>query len=206
MITSLPKTEIKVMSTPVQQGYNQWASSYDAIENKTRDLDKVATQKLLSAYTFSNVLEMGCGTGKNTEWLVQQAKQITAVDFVNFVQADLLQPWPFGAETYDLVTCNLVLEHIQNLAPVFREAARVLQPAGKLLISELHPYKQYSGSKARFQNEAELTVLECYQHSISEFFNTAVAAGFKCLQLNEWYDEDNKQQLPRLITFLFQKK
>jgi len=26
-------------------------------------------------------LELGCGTGKNTEWLVTKAKQITSVDF-----------------------------------------------------------------------------------------------------------------------------
>lgn len=209
------------MSKQVQEGYNEWAYSYDTVENKTRDLDKLATQKVLSASNFSNVLELGCGTGKNTEWLAQKAAEVTAVDFsdqmlqqaqkkiktenVQFVPANLLQPLPFENNTFDLVTCNLVLEHIQNLTPLFAEAARVLKPSGKMFVSELHPYKQYSGSKARFQKEEETKVLECHVHSISEFFNTALNSGFRCLQLDEWYDNNDTNHLPRLITFVFEK-
>jgi len=54
------------MSNNVQQGYNRWANSYDAVENKTRDMDKMATQTVLKDILFGNVLELGCGTGKNT--------------------------------------------------------------------------------------------------------------------------------------------
>ena len=57
------------MQESVQHGYNQWAASYDAVENKTRDLDKTATQTVLKDISFSNILELGCGTGKNTIWL-----------------------------------------------------------------------------------------------------------------------------------------
>src|SRR5688572_24045817 len=116
------------MSFNVQEGYNQWAHSYDSGENKTRDLDKTAVQNILSPYGFLNVLELGCGTGKNTEWLALKAQQVTAVDFsevmlqkakekithsnVNFIQADVTKPWPFEKDCFDLVTCNLILEHV----------------------------------------------------------------------------------------------
>lgn len=208
------------MSDNVQQAYNQWAATYDVAENKTRDLDQTATQTILSNIPFSDVLEWGCGTGKNTIWLAQEAKHLTAVDFsevmmarakekitldkVQFVAADITQTWPFNSAAYDLVTCNLLLEHIAQLPPVFAEAHRVLKPNGTFFISELHPFKQYTGSKARFEQGNEQIVLDCYVHHISDFFNSAVANGFRCIKLNEWFDEE--KGLPRLITFLFEKE
>src|SRR5947199_3821442 len=60
--------------------YNQWSASYDEVENKTRDLEKEAGQKILSSIQFDSVLELGCGTGKNTEWLSTKAKHLLAVD------------------------------------------------------------------------------------------------------------------------------
>ena len=44
--------------------YNDWADQYDNNINPTRDLDKVVTQESLSDLNFSNVLELGCGSGK----------------------------------------------------------------------------------------------------------------------------------------------
>lgn len=61
----------------ISKAYNSWASQYDTNLNKTRDLDKKATIETLSNYHFNNVLELGCGTGKNTEWLLTKATHIT---------------------------------------------------------------------------------------------------------------------------------
>ena len=41
---------------------------------------------------------------------------------------------PFADSTFDCVTCGWVLEHLPDPAPGLRELARVLQPAGKLLL------------------------------------------------------------------------
>ena len=64
----------------VKQSYNQWASQYDSNINKTRDLEALVLKKSLENISFDNCLEIGCGTGKNTSWLLTKAKQITAVD------------------------------------------------------------------------------------------------------------------------------
>jgi ubiquinone/menaquinone biosynthesis C-methylase UbiE len=204
-----------------QKAYNQWASSYNDVTNLTRDAELKAKKEILQTIPFAAVLELGCGTGKNTEWLLQKAGSITAVDFsenmlarakdrvtsekVNFVQADINQAWNFAKEKFDLVTCSLVLEHIQYLAPVFEKAADALVTGGYFYIGELHPFKQYAGSKARFEKGEETLVLDCYIHPISEFTQLAKQNGFSVVDLDEWFDEDGSNEIPRILTLLFRK-
>ena len=65
----------------IEKAYNIWAKQYDTNINRTRDLDKVAKIETLSKYDFESVLELGCGTGKNTKWLLEKAKRIIGLDF-----------------------------------------------------------------------------------------------------------------------------
>lgn len=65
----------------IEKSYNSWAEQYDTNENKTRDLDTKSTIKTLTKYDFKNVLELGCGTGKNTSWLLNKAELIIGLDF-----------------------------------------------------------------------------------------------------------------------------
>ena len=65
----------------IEKAYDSWALQYDTNENKTRDLDKKSTINILSKYEFKNVLELGCGTGKNTDWLLKKAERIIGLDF-----------------------------------------------------------------------------------------------------------------------------
>lgn len=208
----------------VQSAYNEWAGSYDEMKNKTRDLDKTATQFMLAGIINSSisVLEFGCGTGKNTEWLHKKSNRLTAVDFSEemlnkakekfsastliFKQADITQFWSFENESFHLVTCNLILEHVQNLDFVFCEAAKVLKENGYFFVCELHPFKQYQGGKAGFEKNDELISPDCFTHHISEFFQSALNNGFNCVELKEWFDDNDTKSIPRLISFLFQKK
>ena len=53
----------------IEQAYNIWADQYDTNSNKTRDLEAISLRTALSGFQFNNCLEIGCGTGKNTQWL-----------------------------------------------------------------------------------------------------------------------------------------
>src|SRR5690606_16882248 len=122
-----------------KKAYNTWAEQYDTNVNKTRDLEFLALRETLQNMSFTNCSQIGCGTGKNTEWLITKANGITAVDFsedmlarakqkinsdkVRFVQADITSPWTFTNEKYDLVTFSLVLEHIEHLDQIFSEVS-----------------------------------------------------------------------------------
>lgn len=205
----------------IKQAYDDWASQYDANLNKTRDLEAKVLRKTLGGISFSSCLEVGCGTGKNTEWLIQKAVKVTAVDLsaemlakakkkikspkVEFIEADILSPWIFRKELYDLVTFSLVLEHIQNLDPVLKEASSALLPGGYMYIGELHPFKQYMGSKARFETSEGINVVDCYNHNISDFIITGKAHGLELTELNEFFDDDDRTQIPRIINLMFKK-
>jgi malonyl-CoA O-methyltransferase len=108
---------------------------------------------------------------------------------------------------YDLVVCNLVLEHIQNLDHIFSEAKRVLEMGGKFFINELHPFRQYQGTKARFEKNGSTRVeVEAFLHHISDFTNAASVNGLKLVTLNEYWHEADEGKPPRMISFLFEKK
>ncbi len=205
----------------IEKSYNSWAEQYDTNENKTRDLDRKATIETLSNYDFENVLELGCGTGKNTAWLITKAKFIIGLDFseemlskakskinsdkIKFVQADLKKSWEIQNEFADLITCSLTLEHIKELDFIFNQAYQKLKPNGKFFLCELHPARQYLGSKAKYETGKGIEELEVYIHHISEYLISAKNNSFKLLELNEWFDNQPENEVPRLISFVFRK-
>jgi ubiquinone/menaquinone biosynthesis C-methylase UbiE len=210
-------------SMDVKQAYNIWAHQYDSNKNKTRDLEAVSLRTTLQNIDFDNCLEIGCGTGKNTEWLLTKAKQITAVDLsegmlkkarekithgeVRFIQADITKKWIFaGDEKFDLVTFSLVLEHIENLDDVFEKLAKVTTPNALVYIGELHPFKQYTGTKARFETEEGLQIVSCFNHHISDFTAAAKDNGFGILQISEFFDDNDRETIPRILTLVFKKE
>ena len=205
----------------IQKAYNSWASSYDSNENKTRDLDKAVTVQTLEQFEFRKVLELGCGTGKNTEWLATRADHILGLDFseemldkarqkipqekVEFRRQDLNLDWLVEENAFDLLTSSLVLEHIEKLDPIFTQGHSRLVDGGLFFICELHPYKQYQGSGARFETENGTEQLEVYTHHVSDYLSSAKRAGFELLELKEWQDENAENKPPRLISFVFRK-
>jgi malonyl-CoA O-methyltransferase len=209
----------------VKEAYNFWSETYDSDENATRDLDKKVAQTLLANAVDLKVLEFGCGTGKNTEWLARQSRSVLAMDFsggmltkakvnvtaanVHFIQHDITTRWPVKNELFDLIVGNLVLEHIKSLQAIFSEAYRVLQPAGKLFLCELHPYRQLKGTRAKFarDNSVREEKISAFNHDISEYINSAKQVGFTLYQIDEWRDSPSATllELPRLVSFVFQK-
>lgn len=203
----------------IEKAYNIWADQYDTNNNKTRDLDQKASIETLSKFQFKTVIELGCGTGKNTEWLLQHVETIIGLDFsekmlekarqkvfsskVQFIKTDLNQKWDVPNKFANLITSSLTLEHIKDLDSIFKQANQKLKQNGKFFICELHPIKQYLGSKAQFESEQGLQDLEVYTHHTSEYIETANKYGFKLIELKEWFDEE--KEIPRLISFVFEK-
>ena len=207
----------------VKEAYNIWSEQYDTNENKTRDLEAISLKQNLKEQKFVSCLEIGCGTGKNTEWLATIADNILAIDLsdemlakakqkistenVKFIQADINKEWTFtNNNKYDLATFSLVLEHIENIDLVFQKLNEVININGIVYIGELHPFKQYNGSKARFENENGLQIVTCFNHNISDFVQSAKKYNFHLIDINEYFDDNNKNTIPRILTMIFKKK
>jgi predicted TPR repeat methyltransferase len=173
----------------IQNAYNEWSGIYDSNQNLTRDLDAQVTRETLAGQRFASVLELGCGTGKNTVFLagisdrlhafdfsdgmIQKAREKVKSDNVCFEIADLTQRWHCDDSAYDLI------------------------------INELHPFKQYGGSKARFERGADVVEVDVFVHHISEFINAAQVHGLTLVKFNEYWHAEDGGKPPRLVSFVF---
>lgn len=95
------------------------------------------------------ILDLGCGDGLIAQvlfaddppievgfdpWLDQVRKAPTTGSYVTVQQAmGAAMPYPDGS--FGTVLSNSVVEHIRDLDPVLAEAARVLQPGGRLILT-----------------------------------------------------------------------
>lgn len=216
--TSRPETRMRI-----DQAYDEWAPTYDSSVNRTRDLDAEITRRLLADVHVARAIEAGCGTGKNTGFFAACAGELIALDFsgemlsqarekhaaahVRFVTHDLSQPWPALATSADLISFNLVLEHIEDLDAVFAHAAAACRPGAVVAMSELHPVRQYRGGQAHFSaaNGAQVNVT-AYVHHISDYIGAAERAGLHMESLGEWWHADDAGAPPRLLTLRFRRR
>jgi malonyl-CoA O-methyltransferase len=180
-----------------------------------------------------DVHELGCGTAKNAVWLAARARRVVGLDFsrgmldvarsrltagnVELREHDVQTRWPAADAEYDLVIADLILEHVADVTLVFAEAARVLRPGGTMFICELHPYRQWRGGQAHFIDEwsGETVFAPAYAHSIAEYVNAGIEAGFVLRRLDEWSDEGGQgrsepeasapRHIPRLVSIRFAK-
>lgn len=115
---------------------------------------------LFAQNRVQRVLEVGCGSGQETEVLVQAGFHVTATDFstsaltlvrdklpeVDLLLHDTRDPFPFGNESYDVIVASLSLHYFDEAttATVVQELQRLLRHKGLLL------YRVNSTSDANF--------------------------------------------------------
>jgi ubiquinone/menaquinone biosynthesis C-methylase UbiE len=218
---------MKPGTSEIAAAYNEWAQTYDTVQNQTRDLAGQALRQSDLNLIERRVVEVGCGTGRNTEWLTRAhpgVRNIMALDFseqmlararervndprVSFRQHDVRLTWPLPDRSADLVIAMLILEHVQLLEPFFAEAARVLEAGGELFICELHPMRQLLGGQAQFTSDrtGERQMVTAFLHNTSDYVNAALKAGLALISLGEWRDEGaSPTDSPRLLSLQLKK-
>lgn len=109
---------------------------------------KAAWELIAPHAVQKRVLNLGCWTGALERLTQHGSCRMVGLDLSHHALAEARRhaPWgcwingavqqlPFGAETFDLVTALMVLEHLpRGEEPVlFREVARILRPGGVLI-------------------------------------------------------------------------
>lgn len=181
----------------VRHGYDRWAAIYDHDGNPLVGLEEPHVRAAAGAVRGLAVLDLGCGTGRHTGWLAAQGASVTAVDFspgmlaearrkpevagVRFIEHDLHAPLPLPDGSFDLVVSGLVLEHLSALDGFFGEIHRVLRPAGRAVVSAMHPAMFLRNRQARFTDPATGETVQpgSVAHQIGDFVNAAVRAGLR---------------------------
>ena len=210
--------------TEIATAYDRWAKTYDTDLNRTRELAAAVLRQSNLRLAGRDVIEIGCGTGHNTEWLAERASSVLAMDFsegmlrqakarvhsahVRFVQHDIRSVWPTADASADLVIAMLVLEHIEQVEPIFAEAFRALGSGGELFVCELHPMRQMSGRQAEFTSPetGECERISAFLHDVSEYVNAGLRSGLELMHMGEWRNSNDAQSdLPRVLSLQFRK-
>jgi ubiquinone/menaquinone biosynthesis C-methylase UbiE len=140
------------------------------------------------------VLDLGCGTGRDTAWLVSHGVDMVSLDLSRgmlteakkitsspLLQADM-RYLPFRAEAFSAVWCQAALLHLPKaLAPIaLKEMQRIITPGGLLRVSVQRG--ETEGYEAR-AHEPETRYYAHYQ--MEEFIDLVQMAGFQALAQGE---------------------
>jgi ubiquinone/menaquinone biosynthesis C-methylase UbiE len=116
--------------------------------------ERPATIGLLGEVRGQRVLELGCGTGPLTQWLVNHGATVVACDVsaamleiarsrverAELYHHDLAEPLTFLEDaSIDLVVASLVFHYLRDWVAPLRELHRVLRPTGSVVMSIHHP-------------------------------------------------------------------
>jgi len=101
------------------------------------------------------VLDAGCGSGAQAQWLLEQGADVVAIDVSprmieeaerrcagrgRFMVADLAKPLPLAPDSLDGITCSLALHYVEDLSVPLQSFAAALRPGGWAVISLDHPF------------------------------------------------------------------
>ncbi|MCB0209304.1 MAG: methyltransferase domain-containing protein [Anaerolineae bacterium] len=196
MLSKLKQKFIPPTPTPVDilTGYAHWARSYRAVpHNPLMEVEQQAMLRLIPVDLRDyRCLDMACGSGRYTLLLqARGASQLFGIDYSAdmLVQAkkvglvgQLLRapfwPLPLPDAHFDLLTCGMAVGHEVNLAQIIAECARVLQPGGQIIYSDLHPFGASVGWQRTFKAANGTTYqLEHHFHTLSDHEQACHQAG-----------------------------
>jgi SAM-dependent methyltransferase len=157
------------------------------------------------------VLDAGCGSGAQAQWLLEQGADVVAIDVSprmieeaerrcagrgRFMVADLAEPLPLETGSLDGITCSLALHYVEDLSVPLQSFAAALRSGGWAVISLDHPFGPGSPHQRGSYFDTELVSdtwrkadVEVTQHfwrrPLSAVFGAFADAGFKVDRIAE---------------------
>ena len=142
-----------------REAYDQLAPVWSATTDEgpfNGLLERPALRSLIpGSLTGAVVLDAGCGSGAQAQWLLDQGAEVVGIDVSprmieeaerrcygrgRFLVADLAKPLPLEPTSLDGVTCSLALHYVADWSVPLRSFASALRPGGWAVISVDHPF------------------------------------------------------------------
>jgi SAM-dependent methyltransferase len=94
------------------------------------------------------VLDVGCGDQPYRGWL-GGVRGYVGIDVAGKPGADIIVspegPWPFRGNSFDVVLCTQVIEHVPNLVEALLNIQNALKPGGTLIVTAPFIYNEHTG-------------------------------------------------------------
>ena len=196
--------EYRVVEVGILEGYAIWSSSYDQENNALIAVEELYTGPLLQNLSSQTALDVGSGTGRLALKLARQGVAVTALDqsaemlavaqakaqqenlTISFQTAPILEGLAeLEKEKFDLVTCALVLCHVEELKQAVAEMARVLKQGGTLIITDFHPASVTEGWRTEIPRRDTSYFLTNVVHTRDDYENAVQAAGLTIVQIED---------------------
>lgn len=183
--------------------YNLWAGDYDSQpHNLMLALDETVFSELLQLVPFTKglIADIGCGTGRHWQKLLQlQPQKITGFDVSEQMLAKLVAKYP-GAETHlvkneslaplqdnscRLLVSTLTIAHIENMHAALKEWARVVAAGAYIIITDYHPAALAKGARRTFTANHEEISIKNYVHPVEQVIQRAKQLNLSVIRLTE---------------------
>jgi len=198
---------------PVQEGYKEWSSTYEATVQDEMDLRLLSKVKGINWKEIKGAIDFACGTGRIGVWLkIQGVDEIDGVDvtpemlskanekkvYQSLLNADILHSGIPGG-SYDLCIQVLADEHMPDISLLYTEASRIVKNNGYFIIVGYHPFFLMNGIITHFHKPGgDPLAIESYVHLFSDHVKAAFSSNFILLQMEEGIvDNDWLQKKPK---------
>jgi ubiquinone/menaquinone biosynthesis C-methylase UbiE len=180
-------------------GYAAWAATYDSKPNFILAVEEPVVENLLARIPPGSALDAACGTGRHTGRLISHGHEVIGVDqspemlaqaAAKVPQAQFrvgdLTDLPIPDASVDLVLCALALCHLDDVGEAIAEFRRVLRPAGRLIVTDVHPIMLLLTSQLIFAcKHGELALIRRHPHQVSDHLTAFATHGFSFISCHE---------------------
>jgi SAM-dependent methyltransferase len=181
-------------------GYREWSEHYEATVAPGLDRPLLDDLSSLNWASLTTAVDLACGTGRTGVWLAQHG--VRCIDGVDITPEMLklaktkrayrhlhlaeVAATALRSSKYELSTMVLADEHLVELKPVYREAARLLCHQGNFVLVGYHPFFLMNGVPTHYhRSDGEAVTIESHIHLFSEHFEAGTEAGLILVEFRE---------------------
>jgi cytosine/adenosine deaminase-related metal-dependent hydrolase/ubiquinone/menaquinone biosynthesis C-methylase UbiE len=191
--------------------FDRWAQDYDLQLNPLLDLEERTLPALLPEVAGTDVLDVGCGTGRwlsrletlsprslvgidcSPAMLERARMKVATATALHLGDASSLSS---GDGSVEFILASFVLSYVDSLAAFADECARVLRAGGHLLLSDMHPVTAAERNWTRaFRAQDGIIQLPATAHSLDDILSTFANKGFDLIQRAEPYFGEEERPL-----------